>query len=201
MWGVRERCPGVSPSRPGRLLSEVAMGRTILLTGRPGVGKTTIIKSVAEGLRDAAGGFYTAEIRQGGRRRGFKIVTLDGKEGILSHVDIKGPPRVSKYGVNLRDLEEIGVTALLQAVTEGRCVVVDEIGKMELFSRRFRDAIAAAVESDSLVVGTVMKSRNPWVDDLKALPQVTVLEVTEANRDHMAQRVLRLLDTSSEVHT
>jgi nucleoside-triphosphatase len=173
------------------------MGRTILLAGRPGVGKTTIIREIAERLGNSAGGFYTAEIRKGGRRQGFKIITLDGEEGILSHVDVKGPPRVSKYGVNLRDLEGIGVTALIQAVTNERCVVVDEIGKMELLSQRFREVVLAAIEGDSTVVGTVLKAWNPWVDDLKALPQVTILEATEANRDHMAQRVLSLLDITS----
>jgi nucleoside-triphosphatase len=165
------------------------------------VGKTTIIQSIANKLGGTAGGFYTAEIRQGGRRLGFKIVTLEGREGILSHVDVKGPPRVSKYGVNVRDLEEIGVAALLRAMKESKYVVVDEIGKMELCSQRFREAIAAAIAGDSLVVGTVMKSPNPWVDELKSLPQVTVLEVTEANRDHMVQHALGLLGTSREAHT
>jgi nucleoside-triphosphatase len=172
------------------------MGRTILLTGRPGVGKTTIIKQIAERLGDSAGGFYTTEIREGGRRLGFKIVTLDGREGVLSHVDIKRPPRVSKYGVNLKDLEEIGVAALRRAVAEAQWVVVDEIGKMELFSEAFRAAIVEAIESDAVVVGTVMSSRNAWVDRVKNLPQVNVLEVTTANRDQMAQRVLDLLHTS-----
>jgi nucleoside-triphosphatase len=173
------------------------MGRTILLTGRPGVGKTTVIKEIAESLGDSAGGFYTAEIRESGRRQGFKIITMDGEEGILSHVDLKGSPRVSKYGVNLRDLEAMGVPALLDAETRGQCVLVDEIGKMELFSEPLREVVLAAIEGDSTVVGTVMKARNPWVENLKALPQVTVLEVTEANRDHMAQRVLDLLDVTS----
>ncbi|MFQ6001621.1 MAG: nucleoside-triphosphatase, partial [Anaerolineae bacterium] len=72
----------------------------ILLAGRPGVGKTTVIKQVVEMLGGEAGGFYTEEIRQGGRRLGFKIITLEGEEGVLAHVDIKGAPRVSKYGVN-----------------------------------------------------------------------------------------------------
>jgi nucleoside-triphosphatase len=103
---------------------------------------------------------------------------------------------VSKYGVNLRDLEEIGVAALRRAIAGAQWVVVDEIGKMELFSKAFREAIVEAIESDSVVVGTVMSSRNQWVDRVKDLPQVTVLEVTTTNRDRMAQRVLDLLDTS-----
>ena len=175
------------------------MGRTILLTGRPGVGKTTVIKKIAESLGDSAGGFYTTEIREGGCRRGFRIMTLDGKEGILSHVDLNGAPHVSKYGVNLRDLEEIAVAALLRALKRRQCVVVDEIGKMELFSPRFREVVLTAIEGDGMVVGTVMKASNPWVDNLKALPQVTILEVTEANRDQLAQRVLGLLGDRSAV--
>jgi nucleoside-triphosphatase len=173
------------------------MGRTILLTGRPGVGKTTIIKSIAERLGDAAGGFYTAEIREGGRRRGFKIVTLAGEVGILSHVDIKGSPRVSRYGVNLRDLEQIGVAAVRTAVAESDYVIVDEIGKMELFSEDFREAVTKAIESDKPLVGSVMRSHNHWVDDLKALPTVTVLEVTRENREQIVPLVMELLQSSS----
>ncbi len=170
------------------------MGRTILLTGRPGVGKTTVIKRVVERLGSHAGGFYTAEIRSAGRRQGFKIVTLDGKEGVLSHVNIKGSPRVSKYGVNLRDLEEIGVRALRQAIAQTDCIVVDEIGKMELFSEEFRKAVVEAVESEKVVLGTVMAAPHPWVDALKALPQVTVLELTEANRESIVETVLERLE-------
>ena len=169
------------------------MGRTILLTGRPGIGKTTVIRKVVERLGHRAGGFYTAEISNGGRRQGFKIITLDGQEGILSHVSIEGQPRVSKYGVNLKDLEAIGVTALRQAIAGADCIVVDEIGKMELYSDEFRDAVMDAVEGEKVVLGTVMASRQPWVDALKALPQVTVMEVTQDNREKMVQSVVETL--------
>ena len=171
------------------------MGRTILLTGRPGIGKTTVIRKVVERLGGRAGGFYTAEIRKGGRRQGFKIITLGGQQGILSHVNIKGSPRVSKYGVNLKDLEQIGVVALRQAVVGADCIVVDEIGKMELFSEEFRKAVMEAVGSEKIVLGTVMVTRHPWVDALKALPQVSVLEVTRDNRDKMAPLVMEMLES------
>ena len=171
------------------------MGRTILITGRPGVGKTTVLKSAVKRLGGHAGGFYTDEIRNGGRRQGFKIVTLDGQEGTLSHVDIKGPPRVSRYGVKLKDLDEIAVEAVRRAVTESDCIVIDEIGKMELFSEEFRKAVTEAVESEKPVLGTVMATRDPWVDSLKALPQVTVIEVTQDNREQMVPLVMKLLQS------
>lgn len=172
------------------------MGQTILLAGRPGVGKTTIIKQVVNMLGGEAGGFYTEEIRQRGRRLGFKIITLEGEEGVLAHVDIKGAPRVSKYGVNVRDLEEVGVAALRRAVEGGRYVVIDEIGKMELYSPEFRRAVVEALESEKVVLGTVMAGRHEWVDNLKAKSQVTVLTVTEGNREGMAGRILDMLQVS-----
>lgn len=175
------------------------MGRTILLTGRPGVGKTTVIRQIAKALGDAAGGFYTAEIREHGQRRGFKIVTLDGEEGILAHVDIVRAPRISKYGVNLTDLEQIGVASLRRAVRQARYVIVDEIGKMELFSDEFRHAVMDAVCSDRCVIGTVMRGRHPFLEQLIALPLVCVLELTVANRDQMPQRLLELLEAGPAV--
>lgn len=170
------------------------MGRTILLTGRPGVGKTTVIRKVVARLGERCGGFYTAEMRQRGRRVGFRIVTLDGREGVLAHVDIRGRPRVGRYGVNLRDLDEIGVAALRDALTTREVVVVDEIGKMELFSPAFKEVVLAAIEGPKAVLGTIMLKPHPWADRIKSLPRVTVLEVTRANRDTLPKRVVKLLD-------
>ena len=169
------------------------MSKTILLTGRPRVGKTTIIKDVVRRLPGQTGGFYTEEMRERGRRQGFKIVTLDGQEGLLAHVDIKSRMRVSKYGVNLADLESIGVTAIREALAHKDYVVIDEIGKMELFSQAFKDAVWEAVHGDKPVLGTITLASHPWADGIKALPQVIIIEVTKANRDRIAQQVLNLL--------
>ena len=170
------------------------MGKTILLTGRPRVGKTTIIKDVVRKLPGQAGGFYTEEMRERGRRQGFKIVTLEGREGVLAHVSIKGRMRVSKYGVNLADLEEIGVAAIREAIADKDYVVIDEIGKMELLSQAFRDAVWEAIHSDKAVLGTITLSSHPWADRVKALPQVTIIEVTQSNRARIAQQVLDTLE-------
>ena len=170
------------------------MGKTILLTGPPRAGKTTIIKEVVRKLPGQAGGFYTEEMREHGRRQGFKIVTLDGQEGVLAHVSIKSRMRVSKYGVNLTDLEDSGVAAIREATAQKDYVVIDEIGKMELFSQAFKDAVWEAIHSNKPVLGTITLASHPWADSVKALPQVTVIEVTKANRARIAQQVLDSLD-------
>ena len=188
------------------------MGRTLLLTGRPGIGKTTVIKAVAEMLGERAGGFYTEEIRGPGGRKGFRLVTLEGQETVMAHVDLRGQgrPRVSRYGVDVAAIERVGVAALRRAMHEGRVVVVDEIGKMELFCGPFKEVVLQAVGGPALspsaslginsaegpytVVATAMAKPNPWVDALKALPNVVVWEVTVENRDGLAGRVVEWIE-------
>ncbi|MBI3286832.1 MAG: NTPase [Chloroflexi bacterium] len=171
------------------------MARLILLTGHPGVGKTTVIRRLAQALGSRAGGFYTEELRIRGPRVGFKIVTLEGTEGTLAHVDIKGSPRVGRYGVNLSDLDQIGVAAIQRALAEREVVIIDEIGKMELFSDRFREAVERAAASDRTVVATAMAQPNPFVDRLKARAQAQVVKVTEANRQALPAQLLTMIES------
>ncbi len=88
------------------------MSQALLLTGAPGTGKTTIIREAISASKAKAGGFYTQEIRQGGVRLGFEIITLDGHRAILAHADFRGPQRVGKYGVDVAALDRVAVPAI-----------------------------------------------------------------------------------------
>jgi len=157
------------------------MKTVYLLTGRPGTGKTSLIKQAVAGLKGRAGGFYTEEIRAGGTRLGFKLITLDGHEAVLAHVDFHSQHRVGKYGVDVDGLERVGVPALIEAIGQRHVIVIDEIGKMELFSSRFREVVLEAVNCGRPVLGTIMLNPHPWADDVKRQPQVRLVEVTRPN--------------------
>jgi nucleoside-triphosphatase len=166
------------------------MKRALLLTGPPVSGKTALIKEALARTKVKGGGFYTEEIRTGGIRQGFRIVTLDGQEATLAHVDISSPYRVSKYKVDTGALDRVGVSALRRAVKEGDVVVIDEIGKMELLSPQFKEAVTQAMNSGQRVLGTIMLNHHPFADDIKRHPEAEVLLVTRDNHAEVMKKIL-----------
>jgi len=168
--------------------------RVYLLTGGPGVGKTTIIRRALDRTHLNAGGFFTEEIKAGGTRQGFRIVTMDGQSAILSHIDIKARNRVGKYGVDTENLDRVGVSALQRAIRDCDIVVIDEIGKMELFSPNFKKTVLEALSSGKRVLGTIMLAPHPWADEIKRNPGVATVTVTRENRDEVFESTLNWLD-------
>lgn len=170
------------------------MANVCLLTGSPGTGKTTIVKEAIVRTKTKAGGFYTEEIRSGGIRWGFRIITLDGQSAVLAHVDISSPHRVSKYGVDADNLDKVGVAAIHQAIDESDLIVIDEIGKMELFSPRFEEAVLKAIDSGKKVLGSIMLNPHPFADKIKRHPGVKVIQVTRVNHAQVSGEVTRWLE-------
>jgi len=169
------------------------MASVYLLTGSPGTGKTTVIRQALAGMEINAGGFYTEEIRSSGTRQGFRIVTLNGQDAVLAHVDNPSRHRVSKYGVDITNLDNVGVAAVERAIEGSDLIVIDEIGKMELFSPRFREAVLKAIDSGKKVLGTIMLNPHPFADDVKHHPNVKVVEVTRNNHDRVLGEILEWL--------
>ena len=164
-------------------------GRLLLVTGTPGVGKTTLIRRVAERLRDInVSGFYTEELREAGQRTGFRLVDFAGGALTFAHVAFHGP-RVSRYGVDVAALDA-RAAALLAPRAAVAVYLVDEIGKMECLSPRFVAAMRRLLDSDRRVVATVAEHGEGLIAEAKRWPGATLWEVTRANRDHLPDEVL-----------
>lgn len=172
----------------------ISMKRNILLTGKPGIGKTTAIRRIVDQLNpDSVAGFFSKEIREKGRRVGFAIETLTGKQGLLAHVDLKTGKRVSKYGVSIEDIDTIAVPELELARVKGAIIVIDEIAKMELFSSRFIDEVRKCLDTNR-VLGTLQERRHPFLDEVRSRDDITILELTLETRDQIPLQVLDLLN-------
>jgi nucleoside-triphosphatase len=166
----------------------------ILLTGLPGCGKTMAVMRVIANLnRKKVAGFHTQEIRAGGVRKGFRWASLDGATGTLAHVDIKGPPRVGKYGVDVGGFEKSVVPILDIEQTGAELFVIDEIGKMECFSGKFVTATHRLFASDRSVLATVAQKGAGLISEVKNHPTAKLFNLTRQNCDEIIAEILQIL--------
>jgi nucleoside-triphosphatase len=170
------------------------MHNTFLITGKPGCGKTTLIQQVLGQYKGAVGGFYTREIRDNGVRKGFELVTLDGKCGVLAHMELKSQRRVGKYGVDLAVLETLAVQSILGAMKQKALVVIDEIGPMEMLSEIFCRVVMQALDGGGRVLGAIVqRGAMPFSDAVKRRKDVRVVTLNEGNRDKVMEQALAWL--------
>jgi len=148
-------------------LRGTSTARRLLITGRPGSGKSTLFRRVAselERLGCRVGGISAPEVREAGRRVGFLIVDLaTGERAWLARLGPGAGPRVGRYTVNVEEAGRLGAAAVERALREADVVAIDEIGPMELLIPRLREAITrAAAEAPRLLA--VVHARLPRRD-------------------------------------
>jgi len=167
--------------------------KNILITGLPGVGKTTLIKKISEELKHLHPvGFYTTEIREDGIRKGFELISLEGRKGILSHIGIKSPYRVSKYKVDIKSFEDFLDQIKFSSPTIG-LVIIDEIGKMECFSDKFKKILNDILDSEKWVIATIARKGSGLIAEVKKRKDIKLFEMTSSNRDSLLSEILNLM--------
>jgi nucleoside-triphosphatase len=166
----------------------------ILLTGLPGCGKTTAIMKIINNLRsDKVAGFYTQEIRQNNVRKGFSWKRLDGVDGILAHIKIKGHWRVGKYGVDVEGFEKSVVPIMDAERTDVELFVIDEIGKMECFSEKFVAAVRRLFASEKPVLATVAMKGAGFISEVKKYSNIKLFNLIRSDRDKTVAEISKIL--------
>ncbi len=169
--------------------------KNILITGLPGVGKTTLIKKLTENLKDLNPvGFYTEEIREKGIRKGFKLISLDGCEGVLSHVDVKSPYTIGKYKVDINGFENfIDSIPFFDSIIS--LIIIDEIGKMECLSEKFTKLMKVILDSEKLVAATIALRGIGPIEEIKKRDDTKIFEITPSNGESLLFEILRNIKT------
>jgi len=165
----------------------------LLVTGLPGVGKTTLVISLLPSLHVyRPAGFYTREIREGGIRKGFELVSLSGGTLVLAHTGITGRERVGKYGVDTEGFCRY-IEQLRGALPGHGLVIFDEIGKMEVLSGEFRELVTDVLGGKIPLLATISRKGDPFIEGIKARADVTLVEITRDNREGMAGALLPVI--------
>jgi nucleoside-triphosphatase len=176
------------------LLDMSSWSAKILITGLPGCGKTTAVMQIIENLNcKKVEGFYTQEIRQAGKRKGFRWTRLDGATGTLAHVNIKGHFKVGKYGVDVAGFEKSVVSVLDIEQSDAELFIIDEIGKMECLSKKFVAAVCRLLESDKSVLATVAQKGSGLISEVKNFADTRLFHLAQQGRDETIAEILEIL--------
>jgi nucleoside-triphosphatase len=168
------------------------------LSGLPGVGKTTTLIKTIEILEEegyVVGGMITEELRENGKRTGFYVLDWMTKERkVFAHKDFESRHRVGRYGIDINALEDVGIKALQEAMEKADVIVIDEIGKMEVESKKFVQTVRDILEMDKHIIMTLhKKSRNSLLQEIRRRDDIRMLEVTPINRNLLPFKIVQLI--------
>ena len=162
----------------------------IFISGKPGVGKTTLLKKISDILKKRNvkfGGFITLEIREHGKRKGFEIIDITtGKREVFASIDFNHS-RVGKYGVSVKRFEEVAVPAVERGIKSG-LLLIDEIGRMEMKSLWFSEKIREILNSEIHLLATLHRN---YVDHFKRFGDIYIL--TFDNRNLILNKIFKKL--------
>jgi len=159
----------------------------ILLTGPPRSGKTTLLARFLETVPDKQG-FVTEEILDNGKRTGFRLISSIGQTATLASIYSDSPVRVFRYGVELHELDHF--IDSLPPIEPDNLLYLDEIGRMELYSEKFKKLVLKYLAADNPFIGTITSIYNDdFVREIKSRPDISVTEVTESNRETLLDQM------------
>ena len=162
----------------------------LLIVGRPGVGKTTLMKRLTQALRGGPiDGFLTEELQEQEQRMGFWLSPLDGRQVLLAHRHMADGVRVGPYRVNVSVLNDVAVPVIRRAIRQAFVLFLDELGKMELCSAAFAKAVQEAFDRGPSIVATAGTAPMPFLDALKRRKDVELIPLTNANRSSVEEEL------------
>lgn len=169
---------------------ENKMGTKVLLSGEPRIGKTTILKKIIQMIGECnCIGFYTEEVKNDFDRIGFDCVSLDGKRQRIADVDMPSDVRIGRYGINIKAFEDFALQTISNFSNRNKIIIIDEIGPIQLLSKKFKQQICNILSSTNCVIGTIFYEKHPDIDEIKKLPGIEIYSINNENRNTILEDI------------
>lgn len=174
--------------------------KNLFITGKPGSGKTQLIKELLLAYSDSVGGFYIEEVMENGKRMGFRIKNFSGGNEIFVYKGMESEVKLNKYGINLKIMEDIGVKSMAEALENKKLIVVDELGTIECMSGYFGETFAKCIASPKNVIATLRYQSKPFTQEVQKFADTKMVLLTKENyvkvKDGVRQWVENVLRSS-----
>lgn len=173
----------------------------LLLTGSPGIGKSTVLKKVAADLKISKYGIVAKEIKNDqSQRMGFEAVALNGNSRVFAHKSLfKTELTVGKYYVDIKAIDDFVVPELKKGLNKNKTIVfIDEIGRMQSFSKEFLNTVKDLFSGKSNLLATIVFEDEPWSLEFKKHPNAIMIEVNIKNREYLPEILETVFSNAEE---
>ena len=89
-------------------------------------------------------------------------------------------------------MERVGFLAIKEAMEDDKLIVMDEIGRMELYSKKFQEQVLSCLESNRSLLGTIQDRDNEFLNKIREREDVVIIRVTPKNRSLLLPQIIRL---------
>ena len=164
--------------------------RKILVTGKPGVGKSTFLQRVLQDHEHKIGIITKEMLDNSMRRSGFEshmtTSTLEDQAVIATKSLPISPDecRMGKYNVIVSNIDRLAERLLAETLVPGMVLYIDEIADIQYHSTKFRELCDKWLKSDNFLIATVKEDTDiGWINEIKEKYDPIVI-----NRDNIEEK-------------
>lgn len=163
----------------------------LFLTGKIGVGKSTILKNVLKAMDLSVGGYITTRIFEGYYRRYIVKSLCDTEE---EHTIIRVDSRDNSKERFVKAFENGVVSILDKSLENSDLIVLDELGCSESDIIAFTSKVFQLLDSEKIVFGVLKDDDCRFLNDIKSRNDITIVTITKENRNYVLEEIIDILE-------
>jgi nucleoside-triphosphatase len=171
------------------MIKEILM-YNLFLTGKIGIGKSTLLKRALKELNVSLGGYTTERVFEGYFR---KYIIKSLYDNNTTYTILKVDSRDNSKEHFIDSFEKGALSILDKSLKERNLIVLDELGSAENDMSLFTDKVFKLLDSKKIVFGVLKENDCDFLNAIMAREDVIVITITEDNRDYIIEDIINIL--------